>query len=94
MTERDHVPVRRSRTGTTLRESVPPALGSAENVHARYRRGGLAVRIAVTARADHAGSHVMRVWGSATEPDVSASDEPCHPRRSIVKRCARSRKES
>ena len=32
MTERDHVPVRRSRTGTALREPVPQALGSAENV--------------------------------------------------------------
>ena len=44
------------------------------------------MRIPVTALADHAGSRVMRVWGSATEHDVSASDEPGHPHRSIFQK--------
>ena len=37
---------------------------------------GLAVRIAVIALADHAGSRVIRVRGPATGHDVSVSDEP------------------
>ena len=42
--------------------------------------------IAVTAPADQAGSHVIRVWGPATGHDVSASDEPGHPAGLYVKR--------
>jgi hypothetical protein len=52
------------------------------------------VRIAVIALADHARSRVVRVWGSATEHDVSASDEPGHPVGLYGKRSARSPKES
>ena len=41
------------------------------------------MRIAVTAPADHAGSQVIPVRGSATEHDVSARDEAGPFRRSI-----------
>jgi hypothetical protein len=95
VTERDQVPVRHGRTGGALREQVPPdPWGSAGIVPARYRRGGLAVRIAVIALADQAGSRVIRVWGSATEHDFSASDESGHPVGLYLKRCVRSQKES
>src|SRR6185437_625 len=71
-----------------LANRFPRTLGSAENVPARYRCEGLAVRIAVGAPADHAGSRVIRVWGPATEHDVSASDEPGQPAGLYVRRCA------
>ena len=76
VTERDHVPVWRGRRGGALSEPVPGPWGGAENVPARYRRGGLAVRIAVIALADYAGSRVVRVWGSATEYDSAPAMRP------------------
>ena len=93
VTERDHVPVRHGRTGTTLREPVPGP-GVARRTFLPGIDAGVGVRIAVIALADHAGSRVIRVWGPAAGHDVSASDEPGHPAGLYVRRCARSRKES
>ena len=94
VTERDQVSVRMAAEAARLANRFPRTLGSAQNVPARYRCEGLAVRIAVGAPADHAGSRVIRVWGPATEHDVSASDEPGHPAGLYVRRCVRSQKES
>ena len=54
---------------------------------------GRAVRIAVTALADHAGPRVIPV-GPAAERDLSAGDAPGRPAGLCAKRRARSQKES
>ena len=78
-----------------LSEPVPPDPGVARRTFLPGIDAGLAVRIAVIALADHAGSpRVIRLWGPAAGHDVSASDEPGHPAGLYVRRCARSRKES
>jgi hypothetical protein len=59
--ERNQVPVRYGPEVARLADRFPGPWGSEETVPARYRRGGRAVRIAVTALADHAGSRVIRM---------------------------------
>ena len=93
VTERDQVPVRHGRRGGALSEPVPRTPGDARRPFLLGIGAGLAVRIAVIALADHAGSRVIGMWGSATEHDFSVSDEPGHPVGLYTRRCVRSQKE-
>ena len=79
VTERDHVLSGMAAEAARYAKRFPGPWGSAETVPARYRRGGLAVRIAVIAPADHAGSRVVGVWGSATEYYSARAMSPAIP---------------
>jgi hypothetical protein len=83
--ERNQVPVRYGPEVARLADRFPRALGQRGDRSCSVSARGRAVRIAVIALADHAGSRVIRM-GSATEHDFSASDEPGHPVGPYVKR--------
>src|SRR6185312_7808453 len=77
--ERDHVPVRHGRGGTTLREPVPRPRGwrGGRSCPVPGRGGG--VRIAVGALADHAGSRVIRVRGPPPDMNSAPAMSPAIP---------------
>ena len=61
VTERDHVPVGVAGQAPRYANQFPRPWGSAENVLPGTGAEGLPGRIAITAPADHAGSHVIPV---------------------------------
>ena len=86
VTERDHVPVRHGRRAGATRTGSPGPLGVVRGlfllgIDAR----GLAVSIAVTTPARHAGSHVVRMRGLGHRNTMSAFSDKSRPsRRSML----------